>query len=584
MLNGLIFLAMSFVISFSASGNSFNINPQYVDTSLISVGVSHVCAYTTIGIKCFGNSEDTTLKSPINFHHPRMLSTGNRFSCMIVNEGIRCWGEIPNTNKTDILLGPKKIYEPKLLSVGYEHACAVNSRDQILCWGRSDSGEGSAPTGLKKVTELSLGMDNSCAIADGKVVCWGAVAAGSGDIPSDLKNPRNLTSGWWHHCVQSDDGIKCWGYPFKESVPPNDSTIKEITSGGFFNCAIVTSGVLCWDESGKTDLVEESVGAIQLSVGPTNACAVTEHKGVICWSLVGKNKLKLLKSFVPSGGVKSIEKIAAGNSSTCVYGDQDVLKCWGLNSDGALNVPDTIRDPVSVLSLGIHKTCAIINSILSCWGDRDSTYSIPANIGPVTMVSSGGYQICAGTTDKITCWGDDVRDGLQVPKNLNNISQISSGFMHVCAVSNNEVVCWGGSGVIKGVNPYKKIVNPKAICAGGTFSCAIAENGKINCWGEKFANFKEIVSDNNVLKVPKEINNAIEISCGLSHACAIYNGKIKCWGNGEFSPDILTPKVTIKNPKMISAGLNHTCAVGNLGLSCWGDMLNMDMPNYSLEK
>lgn len=296
------------------------------------------------------------------------------------------------------------------------------------------------------------------------------------------------------------------------------------------------------------------------------------------------DKLSLLKSFVPAGGVSNIEFVSAGNASTCVYGDENILKCWGYNPDGALDVPSSLPGPITNMTLGAHKLCFISNSVLSCYGDTQKIYDVPNNLGPVTMASSGGYHVCAGATDKMSCWGDDVRDAVSVPNNLTNISQIASGFTHACAVAGDEVTCWGGTGLIKNVNAGKKMVSPRAICAGGTFSCAIDSFGKVNCWGEKVPFAKEVEATNEVLNVPREITNAVEISCGLSHACAIYNGKVKCWGSTGVKGEKLSPNAVIKNPHMLTAGWHHTCALGDQGLSCWGNMLNINMPEYSLEK
>ena len=98
-------------------------------------------------------------------------------------------------------VGQRELKEPRLLAVGYDHACAVGKNNKIKCWGKNEMGEGTPPEGLTNITELSLGMTNSCAIADKKIICWGIKNTGSTEVPENLTNPRNLTSGWWHHCV-----------------------------------------------------------------------------------------------------------------------------------------------------------------------------------------------------------------------------------------------------------------------------------------------------------------------------------------------------------------------------------------------
>ncbi|MFA6237726.1 MAG: hypothetical protein WC635_10400 [Bacteriovorax sp.] len=581
-----MYRVLSFLLIVFCFRASASVNPQYTETLEISAGHSHVCALTAIGVKCFGNAESVTTNAPKNLKMPKFLRAGNRFSCTIVDEGIRCWGEIPNNSKTDILISNATLPRPKLLSIGYEHACAVSYNDKIKCWGRNDHGESLPPQGLKNISELSLGMNNSCAISNGKVICWGIFSTGSRDVPLDLVNPRNLTSGWWHHCVQTDNGIKCWGSPYQNYTSPDDSNIKEFASGGAFNCALVAEGVKCWDERGKTALVEGSAGALKLSIGSTVGCAVTEAAGVICWRLSNKGIYKRMLSFVPSGSITKIEHISASHASTCAYGDEGKLKCWGGNFDNALDVPANFPGPLTQLSLGSHRTCAIKDLQLSCWGDSNSDYATPSKLGNVSFVSSGGNHICAGNEQSLKCWGDNIRGALDIPKELKNFSSVSAGMLHSCAVADDQVTCWGGTGLIKNVNPLKKLMRPKAICAGGTFSCGILSNGKVQCWGEKIPlSDKGLDSDtaNKVLEVPEEIVDATEISCGQSHGCAIYNGKIKCWGGPEFMPSRLAPPV-VKNPRMLSAGWYHTCAVGDKGLICWGTMIGMNMPNYSLEK
>jgi alpha-tubulin suppressor-like RCC1 family protein len=561
------------------------VDPQYIETLEISVGHNHICALTTAGVKCFGNAEEVTTKVPTTLKSPRNIETGNRFSCAIVSDGIRCWGEIPNSTKTDLLIPHDKLPEPKLLSVGYEHSCAVSVIGQILCWGKNDYNEINPPSDLKNITEISSGMNNTCVIAENQVVCWGINLTGTTDVPLNLKNPRNLTSGLWHHCVQTDEGIKCWGAPYKNFVKPNDPNINAFTSGGFNNCAIVNEGVKCWDESGKTKLIAGTATATKLTVGSSIGCATTTNTGVVCWK-IEKNNYKPLYSFVPAGGISNIEKVTASYGSTCVYGDGGKLKCWGANFEESLNVPSKIPEPITQLSLGVQKTCIIKDSTLLCWGNTDTDFDTPSDIGPVSFVSSGGNHLCAGTPEKIRCWGENGRGALDIPTNLTNFSSLSAGLTHSCTVANNEVNCWGGAGLIKNINPPTKMTNPKAICTGNTFSCGIDDTGKVSCWGEQipltYRGFNN-VDVNEVLNVPEEIEQATEITCGATHGCALYKGKIKCWGSEAFMPERLAPP-KIENPRAIAAGWYHTCAVGDKGLVCWGKMLNMKMPDYSLIK
>lgn len=562
---------------------------QYLESLDLAVGMNHVCANTVAGVKCFGNAEEVTTKVPADLKNISQLQAGSRFTCGITGRGIRCWGEIPGSRKRDMLIKKRELKNPRLLAVGVEHACAVGDNDQVKCWGKNEQGEGTVPPGLKNITELSAGLTNTCAIADKKVVCWGIQSTGSTQVPEGLINPRQLTSGWWHHCVQTDEGPRCWGHPFRDQVLPDDPSITTFFSGGLLNCGVGRTGVKCWDETGKTQQLSDSESARVLKVGSSFVCALTPVHGLMCWSQ-RSGQFKRMLSFVPAGGLSHIEWIAAGNASTCIYGDDDEVKCWGNNPEGALDVPKKIPGPLYAFSLGARRLCTLEKNGPKCYGSEGRDFDVPKNLSDITMISSGGYQICAAGNQKVYCWGEDVRDGLQVPTGLSQITQLTSGFTHACAVANSQTTCWGGTGLIQGVNPSEKMENPRAICAGGTFSCAIESGGRVNCWGSQipwnqlWAKELQAESAKAVLNVPRTIQNAVELACGLSHACALYNGQVKCWGNTGWKAAKLAPKIAVKNPHHLTAGWNHTCVLGDDGLSCWGEGSNLEMPTYSLEK
>lgn len=573
---------------------------NFLESREITVGNNHSCALTSQGVKCWGEAEQDTLKAPFDLAtNPRNLAAGNRFSCMIIDEGIRCWGEIPETNKNDVLFGQSELNLPKLLSVGHNHGCAVSTDNHIKCWGENLFGETNPPQGIGNISEISSGMNNTCAIADGRVHCWGLNTTGSLDVPDGLRNPRNLTSGWWHHCVATDDGIACWGNPYKKyTVPEEVKNLTQFTSGDFYNCAIAPEGVKCWDHKGRVKLVEESTGATKVSVGSAIGCAISPAKGVFCWKLYGENAYKLTKSYVPSGGIKEITHLEAGYNSTCAYGDGGKLKCWGANPYGSLTVPETLTGRITRISHGSKRTCAVSNAKVSCWGDTDKYYDVPENIGNISYVAVGGYHVCAASPEKARCWGENEGGVMEVPRSVTNISKLVAGNFHACAEANYEVVCWGGKTFVSGVNPSEKIQYPRAMCAGSTFSCAITVDGHVKCWGRKEVpnepppptetetpptppqTFRGSNFAQGFNYTPSSLKNATEIACGNSHACAVVENQVKCW---DTDGSILKVPEMI-NPRKLTAGANHTCALTDAGLKCWGGMLNMEMPDYSLTK
>jgi alpha-tubulin suppressor-like RCC1 family protein len=63
------------------------------------------------------------------------------------------------------------------------------------------------------------------------------------------------------------------------------------------------------------------------------------------------------------------------------------------------------------------------------------------------------------------------------------------------------------------------LVNPRQIAAGGSFSCALDDNG-VTCWGK-----------NNVNQtVVPTLVNPVQVFAGADHACAVDATGIVCWG------------------------------------------------------
>jgi len=184
--------------------------------------------------------------------------------------------------------------------------------------------------------------------------------------------------------------------------------------------------------------------------------------------------------------------------------------------------------------------------------------------------------------------------------------------LHSCAVANdNSVKCWGynaygqlGNGTttssltpttVSGIN------NATAVAVGNFHTCALLSDGSIKCWG---------AGDNGRLghgggtghrytPVSVEgINNAIAISLGWSHSCALLSdGGIKCWGynlhgqvgDGTSGDSNVTKRspvsvVGIDTAIDIAAGGNHTCAIatdqyGNR-VKCWGRGTSGQLGNH----
>ncbi|MEM4680507.1 MAG: DUF2341 domain-containing protein [Nanopusillaceae archaeon] len=222
-------------------------------------------------------------------------------------------------------------------------------------------------------------------------------------------------------------------------------------------------------------------------------------------------------------------------------------------------------------SVGVWHTCALLsNGSIACWG-----WNNYGQLGDGT------------TTDKYTP---------VLVQGINNAVAISTGRWHTCALlSNGSIACWGynnygqlGNGTFGGYSTTPVLVqninNAVAISTGDSHTCALLSNRSIACWG--YNNYGQLgdgtTTNKNTPVLVQNINNAVAIAAGWGHTCALLsNGSIACWGNnynGQLGDGTTTSKSTpvlvrnINNAVAIATGGAHTCALlSNGSIACWGN-------------
>jgi alpha-tubulin suppressor-like RCC1 family protein len=153
----------------------------------------------------------------------RQIAAANSSACAVLVGGqARCWGWDAKGQLGDGTTGtqydlPVAVQNPAgtgplggiaQLSMGYAHACARLTSDQLLCWGQDYAGGlGNGPGGdsplpafvlkpsgvgaLTGVRAVSAGIDFTCArIASRQVRCWGY--NGFGQVGDGTKIDRQL--------------------------------------------------------------------------------------------------------------------------------------------------------------------------------------------------------------------------------------------------------------------------------------------------------------------------------------------------------------------------------------------------------
>ena len=255
----------------------------------------------------------------------------------------------------------------------------------------------------------------------------------------------------------------------------------------------------------------------------------------------------------------------------------------------------------SLMATGDKHTCAVVRGGMKCWGSSDA-----GQLGHGSL-----------TRQEVPV---DVK-GLEPGKNK-GVSAVSAGSSHACAVVKGGVKCWGSKGDgrlgygssdshsqstpldVKGLEPGtdKGVTAVSAASrdtvggrerASGSHTCAVVRGG-LKCWGngqhgrlgDGSTTQRNIPVDVKGLE-PGTDKGVTALSTGSEHTCAVVQGGLKCWGNGQYGRlgdglrgvhEQLIPldvkglePGTGKGVTAVSAGNTHTCAVVRGGVKCWGD-------------
>ena len=253
-------------------------------------------------------------------------------------------------------------------------------------------------------------------------------------------------------------------------------------------------------------------------------------------------------------GSRTFVTVVTGIWHTCAITEPDnALWCWGNNDAGQLgtgdldlrNAPTEIelpqgRHPIAV-NAAYASSCVILdNGSGMCWGRNDN-----GNLGDGTYNNrSEPTPISIIPADK-------------------SLVAMDLGDDHTCAIYNDGMVnCWGN-------NTY---------CDGDGTQCTNTdEGGKLGDGTNSSSTYPRAVS----LPVGK---TAISIDVGADHSCAILDdNSAVCWGMntegqlGDGTTSNSSVPVNVSMPSgigfaEISAGDRHTCAVAlNGSVYCWGN-------------
>jgi len=406
--------------------------------------------------------------------------------------------------------------------------------------------------------------------------------------------------------------LKTYTAVVKKSVTwPADIDATRTVSGTNRTCAILSNNVWCWGKNNMGQLGDgttsdsnipvkvRSIGdmrngeIIDIFTAQHHSCVLTKSstgRRIYCW---GDNR---------SGQL--------GNSD---FGGSYSPVPIEIKVVGASAISDFSGNKISAIGGTGDTSCAIASGKVYCWGGNDwgqlgygspgspGHSSVPAMInsgGPnripnnysATKLSTGGSRsrtMCVITTEKRAyCWGQARFGQLGVGPVAGDKYSLATrvkGLEDVVDISQDG---------------YWWTKDPNYV----THTCAIANAGRVYCWGGAGLGQSGSPGSGNPKKhiEPKLVGGlpgvALQVEVGISHSCALLNDagtkKVYCWGNNEMgqlganrkyddSPD--GTRWTYKPMQVdyglpagekivsLSAGANRGCVImTNKRSYCWG--------------
>ncbi|HEY2405269.1 MAG TPA: hypothetical protein VGI10_04665, partial [Polyangiaceae bacterium] len=231
----------------------------------------------------------------------------------------------------------------KFIAAGSDKTCAILDTNQLKCWGSNQYGA----LGLAVGNNPANGGVTSVGTTPGDIAALTPINLGTG------RTAKAVTIGSWHVCALLDNNaVKCWGDNEDGSLGLG------INGGGNIHGTDVGDGQ---NELGDA-LLAVNLGtgrtAKAIDAGVSHTCALLDNNQIKCWGSNSEGALganltsglnvgrlstdmgdNLRQVVLPSG--RSAQAITAGGFSACALLDNEQIECWGANNFGELGVGDT---------------------------------------------------------------------------------------------------------------------------------------------------------------------------------------------------------------------------------------------------
>jgi len=511
-----------------------------------------------------------------------VLTQGADFACAILDNGeIYCWGDNSYGKLGGSASGTSwpTGFEAVDIDAGENHACALSSAGEIMCWGRNNMGQigtgaistSESPTVLTlpnnhQAADLAVGTNHNCVTTTtSQIYCWGDgedsqtgeyyVTDASAGYNDDFEN-ANPSSIWTIEGSAGTFGTQ-WTIDTNDSSS-GTSSFKSNGHGsnsdvGFSITSQFQSGMVSFDY--KTDTCPTLSGCNDRLSFSIDGIEVNSSKGQMSnWSTYNTNITTgmhtLRWSFIKDGSA-----VNDANGDYVGVDDIQIRTGFRIESGGIIESPgimnlDAGGLPQSITA-GERHTC-VTNHL-------NDVYCMGYNGGSSRMVLGNSSTTATNSSTLVK---------VDIGLGTDSVRTVTAGYDTSCAILDNstQAVCWGQR-------------SDWSDSDGATRS------------GELLLGSSTPSNDGTVVDIGNVGDRIYSIAMGESHACAIVENTIECWGveeSGSFGQGssstgaYSTPQVTsvpsglTAKQIVIEHSTDSTCGVfedstGASTVICWGE-------------